>query len=254
MLINTVILFIRDTLPVFLLVSLVLAQGPQFARTLAIALASGLILAVLTYSSLGALSLMFSGGGFELLNVIVLAFGWLAFCEWMRRLIMVYQPQAGWPLFVLIVAITLVNAVPFLVYSFGYWSSQQADMALMVGTVIGLGISCSVAVLLFVGVSALQHQWAKRAMLSVFVAGQVAPIAMLLEQINALTESSRLWDTSDWVADDSEYGHLLNVLFGYEATPSAAYVLVYLSVALSPMVYIFTATRFRAVFSVARSL
>ncbi|WP_218312449.1 FTR1 family iron permease [Alteromonas antoniana] len=254
MLINTVILFIRDTLPVFLLVSLVLALGSQFIRMLTVALVCGLILAMLTYSSLGTLSALFNGGGFELLNVFALAVAWAGFCEWMRRLTTASKTDSGWPLFVLIVAITLVNAVPFFIYSFAYWSTQQADMALMVGTVIGLGISCSVAVLLFVGVSALERPWAKRAMLSVFVAGQVASIAVWLEQINVLTESSRLWNTSDWVADDSEYGHLLNVLFGYEATPSAAYVLMYLMVALSPTVYGFIAGRFRAASSVARSL
>ncbi|WP_414828875.1 FTR1 family iron permease [Alteromonas sp. H39] len=254
MLINTVILFIRDTLPVFLLVSLVLAQASHITRMLTLALISGLILAMLTYSSLGTLSPMFNGGGFEWLKVVALVVAWGAFCEWMRRLSAMHGTQTGWPFYILVTMITLVNAVHFLIYSFAYWSSQQADMALMVGTVIGLGISCSVAVLLFVAVSAMQRQWPKRAMLSVFVAGQVASVAVLLEQINVLTESSRLWDTSNWVADDSEYGHLLNVLFGYEATPSAAYVLVYLLVALSPVVYGLIAARFPPVSSVARSL
>ncbi len=254
MLINTVILFIRDTLPVFLLLSLVLAQGSPRTRTLVIALSSGLLLAVVTYTSLSTLSSMFSGGGFELMKVMALILAWLGFCEWMRQSSFKAGAVGGWSLCLLVTAITLVNAVHFLIYSLAYWSSQQADMALMVGTIIGLGISCSVAVLLYAGVSAMKKLWAKRVMLSVFVAGQVASIVLLLEQINLISESSRLWNSSALVADDSEYGHLLNVLFGYEATPSAAYVSVYLFVLVSPAAYGFLAARLRAVHEVARSL
>lgn len=237
MLINTVILFIRDTLPIFLLFSILLSQRHVPLRALLAGLTGGLLLTGLLYRNLGMVSELFDGGGLELSKTLLLIVVFLGLCGFIYahmakrlRLLSVFA-------ILLIGAITLVNAIHFFIYSVAYWSSQQADMALMMGTVIGLGISSSVSVLLYLFLDTWQRQRGGLLVLAIFLAGQIAGVAVLLEQINVLSEQSRLWNTSGWLADESEYGHFLNVLFGYEATPGIAYVLVYLFALIFPFVF-----------------
>jgi high-affinity iron transporter len=142
----------------------------------------------------------------------------------------------------LLAAITIVNAIHFLIYSIAYWSNEQADMSLIMGSIIGLGISLSVSILLHAIVNSVSYSLPKLIFLCVFCAGQFASITVLLEQVDFIDVTTTLWDSSSWVADDSEYGHLLNVLFGYEATPSTAYLAAYLIAVLLP---IFSAFVFR---------
>ena len=107
-------------------------------------------------------------------------------------------------------------------------------MSLVMGSIIGLGISLSLSILLHAMVNSIRYSLPKLIVLCVFCAGQFAGIVTLLEQIDYLNVSARLWNSSTWVADGSEYGHLLNVLFGYEATPSSAYMIAYLTAVFLP--------------------
>jgi high-affinity iron transporter len=236
-LINTVILFIRDTLPVFLLFSFLLAQQGSNVRYLLGGTLVGFLLAVGLYFNLSVVSEWFEGGGLELIKTLVLVVMLAGLGEFIRRQ---YQGESDATLglsALLMVGITFINVIHFMIYLLAYWSASEAGTSLILGNVIGLGISLSVGVLLYVAVAAMRIWIIKLAVLTVFFAGQIAGIAMLLEQINLLPNQSRLWDTSAWVADDSEYGHFLNVLIGYEATPTGAYMLIYVASVLFPVAY-----------------
>ena len=230
MLINTVILFIRDMAPIFLLFAILYSQRQDMLQPIIAGISSGFLLAVVLYFNLAAVSDMADGGGLELLKALVLASAFLAFC-WLT-----VSSKKQLPLALLTCGVTLVNAIHFIIYSAAYWSSQQADMALMMGIIIGLGIACSASILLYMLLETSESRLFKFTVLAVFMAGQVAGVAILLEQINILTEQQRIWDTSSLLADDSEYGHFLNVLVGYEATPGPAYLLVYLLALACPFV------------------
>ena len=237
MLINTVILFIRDTLPVFLLFSFLLAQQGGNARYLLGGTLAGFLMAVGLYFNLSVVSEWFEGGGLELIKTLVLVVMLSGLGEFIRRQYQGYTASTRWLSALLMVGITFINVIHFIIYLLAYWSASDAGSSLILGNVIGLGISLSVGVLLYVAVAAIRVRVIKLAVLILFFAGQIAGIAMLLEQINLLPNQSRLWDTSGWVADDSEYGHFLNVLIGYEATPTGAYMLIYVASILFPVVY-----------------
>ena len=237
MLINTVILFIRDTLPVFLLFSFLLAQQGGSARHLLGGTLVGFLMAVGLYFNLSVVSEWFEGGGLELIKTLVLAVMLSGLGEFVRRQYQGDIASTQWLSALLMVGITFINVIHFIIYLLAYWSASDAGTSLILGNVIGLGISLSVGVLLYVAVAAIRVRVIKFSVLILFFAGQIAGIAMLLEQINLLPNQSRLWDTSGWVADDSEYGHFLNVLIGYEATPTGAYMLIYVASILFPVVY-----------------
>lgn len=230
MLINTVILFIRDMAPIFLLFAILYARRDVTLSPLLAGVGGGFLLAVVLYFNLAAVSEMADGGGLELLKTLVLLFAFGALC-WS-----VLDNKNPLPLALLTSGVTMVNAIHFIIYSAAYWSSQQADMALMMGIIIGLGIACSASILLYMLLETSESRRLKFTVLAVFMAGQVAGVAILLEQINILTEQQRIWDTSSLLADDSEYGHFFNVLVGYEATPGPAYLLVYLLALACPFV------------------
>jgi len=237
MLINTVILFIRDTLPVFLLFSFLLAQQGGNARYLLGGTLAGFLMAVGLYFNLSVVSEWFEGGGLELIKTLVLVVMLSGLGEFVRRQYQGNTSSTQWLSALLMVGITFINVIHFIIYLLAYWSASDAGTSLILGNVIGVGISLSVGVLLYVAVAAIRIQLIKLAVLTVFFAGQIAGIAMLLEQINLLPNQNRLWDTSGWVADDSEYGHFLNVLIGYEATPTGAYMLIYVAAVLFPAMY-----------------
>ena len=237
MLINTVILFIRDTLPVFLLFSFLLAQQGGNARYLLGGTLAGFLMAVGLYFNLSVVSEWFEGGGLELIKTLVLVVMLSGLGEFVRRQYQGNTSSTQWLSALLMVGITFINVIHFIIYLLAYWSASDAGTSLILGNVIGVGISLSVGVLLYVAVAAIRIQLIKLAVLTVFFAGQIAGIAMLLEQINLLPNQNRLWDTSGWVADDSEYGHFLNVLIGYEATPTGAYMWIYLAAVLFPALY-----------------
>ncbi|NVK55798.1 MAG: FTR1 family iron permease [Alteromonadaceae bacterium] len=237
MLINTVILFLRDTLPVFLMLSLLLVQRGANFRHLLGGAAVGFLLALALYFNLSAVSEVFDGGGLELIKTAVLMILLASLCEFLARQCRRQPEQTRRLSAVLMTGITFINAIHFLIYIVAYWSAPNAGTALVLGNIIGLGISISVGVLLYALIKAMGIQILQLAMLTLFVAGQVAGIALLLEQINLLPNQIRLWDTSEWVSDDSEYGHFLNALVGYEATPTGAYAITYLFALLLPALY-----------------
>lgn len=237
MLINTVILFIRDTLPIFLLFSLLLAQNGSNIRYLLGGTIAGFLLAYVLYINLSVVSELADGGGLELIKTVTLISVSIALCEFIARQLSGRNTNTRLVSLVLVTGITFINAIHFYIYIIAYWTTTDAGAALLLGNIIGIGISFSVSVLLFVLVNAAPFKQLKILFLTVFLAGQIASIAMLLEQINFLPNQNRLWDTSGWVQDDSEYGHFLNVLLGYEATPTGAYMLIYCLSLVLPLIY-----------------
>ena len=244
MLINTVVLFLRDTLPIFLLISVLLAL-PRVS-TLAVAWRVFLLvlLAVFTYPQLGLVSQLSEGAGFEYLKSILFFIAWLGMC------LVVLLPSRmsnrfSLGLTLLIIGIGLPNSLHFLVYFVSELSRNSDSTLLLLGTIIGLGISISIAILLNI---LLTHFVSKRAtyfFATTFVAAQTANIALLLEQTDTFPSPRQLWDSSTIISDNSEYGHLLNSLVGYEATPSTNYLLVFFFALIVPNLIAFFSSKKR---------
>ncbi|MBU2977392.1 FTR1 family iron permease [Alteromonas sp. C1M14] len=234
MLINTVVLFLRDMLPIGLLISLLLAMPGISIKPLLWRLTITLAVALAIYNYLSLISQFAQGTGFELLKVAFFAGAWLGMCAmaWMSH----HQGFARhWGLNLLVLGIGVPNSLHFMVYFFSALSSYT-DSKLLIGSILGLGISSSIAILLHVVLFTLLKQKFTFPITTWFVAAQTAGIATLFEQIDLLPAPVQAWDTSQLLSDESEYGHLLNALFGYEATPSISYLCVFFIALLLPYV------------------
>ena len=233
MLINTVVLFLRDTLPIFLLLSVLLALPGVSRLSLVWRIASLLVTAAMTYSYLGVISQLAEGAGFELLKSLLLVTAWIGIC------VLVICPFSKrnfirMGITLLVLGIGLPNSLHFMVYFVSELSRNSDSTLLFLGTTIGLGISISIAILLNIALTHFLSHKATFFFTTVFVAAQVANIALLLEQIDILPTPQQVWDSSQIINDNSEYGHLLNALIGYEATPSMSYIMLFIFTLVVP--------------------
>jgi len=243
MLINTVILFLRDALPIFILLSLLASLDQIRLRDkmlLVVSLAGGALGALLIVNAVGVLSSMFGGAGMELFHsfIAVLFYLLISCLVLMVHTGNVSKFSVNGIVFSVIVLVTATNGADFLVFLTGYWSQYGAAQSLILGIVLGLGISTSFSILLyfFVGwLLGIGVQRAPHVLLVLFAAGQVGHAVNLLSQVDLITSSPVLWDTSHLVSDSSEWGHLLASLFGYEASPSLVQVLVNAAAAILPV-------------------
>ena len=233
MLINTVVLFLRDTLPIFLLLSVLIALPSVSRLSLVWRITLLIVVAAITYSYLGVISRLAEGAGFELLKSLLLVTAWIGICTLVIfPLSRCYLVSVGITLLVL--GIGLPNSLHFMVYFVSELSRNSDSTLLFLGTTIGLGISISIAILLNIALTHFLSRKATFFFTTVFVAAQVANIALLLEQIDILPTPQQVWDSSQFISDNSEYGHLLNALIGYEATPSMSYIMLFIFTLVVP--------------------
>lgn len=245
MLINTVVLFLRDTLPIFLLISVLLALPRVSAVNILWRLFALIFIALLTYPKLGVVSEFYEGAGFELLKTLLFFIAWIGMC---------FLASSGTSsssllsigISLLVLGIGLPNSLHFLVYFISELTRNSDSTLLFLGTTIGLGISISIALLLNIFLTQFVSLKTTYFFVSVFVAAQAANIALLLEQTDTFPSPNQLWDSSEIVSDNSEYGHLLNALVGYEATPSLSYIVVFLIALIVPNLITFLCIRQRS--------
>jgi high-affinity iron transporter len=191
------------------------------------------VTAAMTYSYLGVISQLAEGAGFELLKSLLLVTAWIGICTLVIfPLSRCYLVSVGITLLVL--GIGLPNSLHFMVYFVSELSRNSDSTLLFLGTTIGLGISISIAILLNIALTHFLSHKATFFFTTVFVAAQVANIALLLEQIDILPTPQQVWDSSQIINDNSEYGHLLNALIGYEATPSMSYIMLFIFTLVVP--------------------
>ena len=240
MLINTVILFLRDALPIFVLLGLLLAQVRLTIPFLVGALSLGFVLSLIFIQQVDSLGMLFDGAGLEItlwimhvllyVNVLLLGYVWLGGQR--KRL------NPAWLAGGLIVIIFIAKGSNFMLYFNGFLNQFDALQAMSLGTLLGLGICLSLAILLFFFMQALSSRFGNIApwvVLLIFASGQLMNSLHLLVQVDLLPASAAIWN-SEWLIDDeSEYGHLLNVLFGYVAAPTILQISVFSAAICVPL-------------------
>jgi high-affinity iron transporter len=110
---------------------------------------------------------------------------------------------------------------------------QQQDhlQAVLMGATLGFGIGLSIGFLLFYGLLGLKPRWGERAatfLLALFAGNMLSQAVMQLTQADWIPATQALWDSSNWLPEQSILGQLLYALVGYESTPSLWHVLAYL--------------------------
>lgn len=239
MLLNSVVIVLREVLEAALLMSVFLASARFLQirnRWVLAALAAGLLGAVVYGYFLEPVSNLFGGVGQEICNALLQfgAFALLAASVYQipRRVRTPHKSAATIVVFmVLTVALAITReGAEILVYVSGFWTLSDFLSAVAVGSVIGACIGFSVGVLIYYLLLGQSLRYAlPTSVLLLFLigAGMASQATRLLIQADWISVSGPVWDTSHILLEQSLTGQLLYALVGYEASPSSIEVLAY---------------------------
>lgn len=239
MLINTVILFLRDALPIFvistILISILQQQGIK-SRWYYFAALSSVVLSLVLLNTIDDISHTLDDTGRE----------WLYACLYIAcyfiTLLLLSQLALAKPLLpirsltfirlgamALIIILMTLNGANFLIYITSFWHQNNASNVLVTGVVLGVGICASIAVLLYFLLIFIEgfYRMVRETLLIFFSAGLLMKATNLLIQIDVLPSGNLLWDSNDLIIENSEIGQLLTVFFGYDATPTSLQLALY---------------------------
>ena len=233
MLLNSVVIVIREALEAALMISILLALSRLLdlrIRWIASALVLGLLSAIAYGYSLPVISDLFDGVGQEVVNATLqyLVFALLVVCLYhiADNRHSTASEHGSLPA---IMAVAVVLAIAregseILVFLSGFLQSRDFLASVAIGSAIGAIIGISVGVLfyyLLLALPAKRSLPAAAILLSLVGAGMCAQATRLLIQADWVSASGALWDSSGWLPEQSTFGQLLYALIGYEASPSA---------------------------------
>ncbi len=240
MLLNSVVIVLREVLEAALLMSVLLAAARFLQvskRWVFFALMFGGAGAILYGYFLGPISELFEGVGQEVCNAF------LQFCILLLIAAIVFQiprrmesprgPATNVAaLMALIVALAIIReGSEIVVYISGFWGMTEFLSAVAIGSVIGACIGFSVGVLIYYLLLAQPLRQApvtSVVILAMIGAGMASQAVRLLIQADWISASGALWDTSHLLAEQSLLGQLAYALVGYEASPSAVEATIHL--------------------------
>ncbi|WP_286235210.1 hypothetical protein [Thalassotalea sediminis] len=235
MLINTIILFIRDILPIGILIAwltaFVMPGRVDSAFLIKYCFTSGILMLII-FLLAPEISPYFQGAGFEYLIVALMCSYFLLFTLGSAMSHVIKEEITVHLILVAASIFTAVKGVSFLIYFSGYLSSSNNEVAIYMAVFLACGIIISFSVLLYFFLHRLacgKNQFIPMILWGMFISGQLALIVPLLSQVDVLSEGNILWNSEFFIKDSSEYGHIAKALIGYEATPSSRFIMVYLS-------------------------
>ncbi|MGY5795739.1 hypothetical protein [Rheinheimera faecalis] len=225
MLINTVLMFLRELLPLCLLLATLLVWHRSVWRSFALyfALPSVLMLSLISLQMVW-ISEQLDGLGLELLYSFLYLSCFVLLC--------LSALKAQWALLRSALAAACLFSIGgsnLLLYIWLPGQAENTPADLVLGSALGVGIGASIAVLWYYLLSELK-QWRISSfvlLLSLSGARQVMMASALLIQSDWLVAGPQLWQTEQLLSEQSELGFFLQALMGYEATPSLSQVLLY---------------------------
>jgi high-affinity iron transporter len=241
MLINTVIFLLRDALPVAILLGFMLAMFPLSNQRLSYIIALTFFIAVVLVANRMAISDWFDGTGYEWLTIILLVFSYacLLIVSWRSFL----RPSLA--LVFIAALLSSLHLADFVLYLYAFGSQAEQLTPVIIGSVLGLGICASISLLFFILLAPYRQHLILHYLFIIFITSHCAEFIIQLQQIGVLDEYSLVWDFSSYINDESEYGHLLNALFGYQSRPQMPYLLTWIVLVTSACSVKFLSTRQR---------
>ncbi len=236
MLINAVIIILREVLEAsFILgVLLALSQHNRISKSWCIkAVLLGGAAAALYAFNLTMISALHQGVGQEIVNAILYVF------IFMLVLIIAYsfRDKRYSRLTVVAmfgcVALALVReGSEIIVYIQGFSTIPDLFTPVLIGGSIGAGIGLSIGVFIYYLIVSLPFLYGIRFgfVVLIFIAGgMVSQATQMLLQADLIASELPIWDTSNIVSEQSIIGQVLFAIMGYEATPILLQVILYLS-------------------------
>lgn len=229
MLLDIIIIVLRETLEASILISVLLSvskrQGVRFTWVPA-SLLAGLVGAVVYGISLGEISEWFDYAGQEVVNaglqftvyllvVALIPVQWLGLARSkhvLRNLMSV----------IVFVALIRESAEIFVFYS-GFLQKEGVLLKALTSGFVGGAVGLSVGAIVYYSLAMMRQSRVKLfhgAVLLLVAAGMVLQATQLLIQIDWLSSGAPLWDSSWFIGEASVIGQMAYAIFGYEATPS----------------------------------
>jgi len=239
MLLNSVIIVLREVLEAALLLSILVATSRILRfnyRWLVVAIVLGILGAVVYGYYLEAVSDLLDGFGQEILNALIQVFvafvlAAVVFLIGCRRVNPCSNEFAlPWLMAVAVALAITREGLDIIVYVSGFWHSGNLYSAVNIGSFVGACIGFSVGVLFYY---LLLAQPSRRSipvsvvLLVLIAASMNSQAVRFLIQADWVTVTGALWNTSGILSEGSLLGQLLYALIGYEAAPSGIEISVY---------------------------
>lgn len=140
-------------------------------------------------------------------------------------------------LFTITLAAVMREGAEAVFFLFGIEQTGQDATNMTYGALIGLLAGALLGWLLYKGLTALPSRQLMQAtswlliLLAAGMASQAAWNLVVIDMLPPLVDS--LWDTSQWLSQESLAGEFLHVMIGYDEQPSAMQLLVFITVLAS---------------------
>ncbi len=252
---STAIIIFREALEIAMILGVVLAATRGLAgRMIWIigGLAAGSLGAGLVAIFAQTISSALSGLGQEFFNAIILftaalVIGWTAI--WIRknaRAMTAHLKKVGqdvtdgklpfYSLSLIIGLAILREGSEIVLFIYGMALSGQSASSIVLGSAIGLTLGIVVGAMLYFGLLKMSTRYMLKFtswLLVLLVAGLASQGVGYLSAAGYFSNMSyQVWDTSWLLSEDSIVGKSLHSLIGYSARPTAAQLIIYLSVLL----------------------
>jgi len=241
MLLEAVIIILREVLEAALLASLLLAISKTLMlgqRWFFLSIAIGLIGAILYAANLSQISQLFDYSGQEWTNSVI-QLGIFLLASWVVITTPIQtKSQTHWQAeslsnnckrnLILAMVATIALAITrefseILLYLQGFATDHTHFYSVISGSVIGAAIGLSIGVVFFFTFTYRPGRLSlslSLMTLTLVVSGILGQIAPQLQQIDVIEAVKIAWDSSRLLPEDSVTGQLLYAVLGYEATPS----------------------------------
>ena len=241
MLLNSVILILREILEAALLISAMLSLSYYLKTSqswLKWSIIMGLLGAILYANNITPISNWFEGVGQEVLNASMQYLIYLllaVFCIWLIKQDTFTPSSLKIITWVMGASISLSMIREFseiLIYLQVFPIDSEQFSAVAIGAFLGAGIGLSIGVIFYHGLNYLSDKGSFNTIiivLSFIAAGMVSQATQLLIQADWLFSGHPIWDSSALIPERSIVGQLLYAVFGYEATPSLIQISFYFS-------------------------
>lgn len=241
MLLTAIIIVLREVLEIALLTSLLASVGKYLGirfHHFFIALFLGGILSYIYAKNLSIISELFDYTGQEWVNSTLQIIIYASLALFITLLYLNEQRMKTYKgLMTCLVMLSMILAVTregseIYIYIESFFHGDRSVYPIVFGSIIGSSIGLSIGALIYYALisSPLKRRLTiVKVLLSVTACGILSQAISLLLQADVLYSYPAIWDSSEYLAEDSIVGQLLYATLGYEATPAPQQVAVYIT-------------------------